>query len=78
VRVATKGLLVAAGVVLLITGGRGPRGTSTAGDGNPRGVVSIVTVAPATTTDPTPGWAGCAPAASPVSSCPHPGPVRLR
>jgi len=45
VRVATKGLLVGVGVVLLITGGRGPRGTSTEGDGNPRGVVSIVTVA---------------------------------
>jgi hypothetical protein len=47
VRVATKGLLVAVGVVLLITGGRVPRGTSTAGGDNPRGVVSIVTVAQA-------------------------------
>ena len=46
-RVATKGLLVAVGVVLLITGGRGPRGTSTGGGDNPRGVVSIVTVAQA-------------------------------
>jgi hypothetical protein len=44
-RLAVKGALVAVGVVLLIAGGRSPRGTATAGGSDPRGVVSIVTVA---------------------------------